>query len=73
MPIDYNELPMETFEKIAEYDLGGMVLNDCTYLSHKAVLKAVEFWWKRNEEFIMEAVLGKVQSLESTTKIGEKG
>lgn len=66
--IDYNELPMELFEKIAEYDLGGMVLNDCAYLSHKSMLEAVEIWWKRNRDFIMEAVLEKVQASEGQTQ-----
>ena len=60
--IDYNDLPMEEFEKIAVYDLGGQVLNDCTYLSSKAVVEAVELWWKRSEGFIMDAVLEKVRS-----------
>jgi len=64
MKTDYNKLPMELFEKIAEYDLEGMVLNDCAYLSHKAMLEGVEFWWKQNENFIMEAVLEKVQRSE---------
>jgi len=64
--MDYNELPMEEFEKIAEYDLGGQILNDCTYLSHKEVVTAVDFWWKRNEKFIMEAVLEKVRSMEES-------
>lgn len=64
--IDYSELPLRLFEKIAQYDLGGMVLNDCTYLSHKATLESVEIWWKRNENFIMEAVIEKFQSSEKT-------
>ena len=61
--IDYNKLPMKTFEKIAKYDLHGMVLNDCTFLSAKETLNAVEHWWDLNKTFIMQAVLEKVQRL----------
>lgn len=59
--IDYNSLPMELFEKISQYDLGGMVLNDCAYLSHKSMLEAVEVWWNLNGNFIMNLVLSKFQ------------
>lgn len=60
--MNYNELPMELFEKIAHYDLDGTILQDCTHLSYKSVLDAVEWWWKEYGDFIMEAVLEKVQS-----------
>ena len=63
---DYSELPLELFEKIAPYDLEGMVLNDCTYLSPKSTLASVEIWWKINGAFIMEAVLEKIQSSDET-------
>lgn len=61
-------LPLKDFEKIAEYDLGGQILEDCTYLSHESTLEAVEAWWKRNGDFIMEACLEKVRSSEGTSQ-----
>lgn len=60
-------LPFEDFEKIAEYDLGGQILEDCAYLSHKSTLEAVEIWWKRNGDFILEACLEKVRNSEGVT------
>jgi len=66
--IDYNSLPMEEFEKVAQYDLKCMVLNDCTYLSDKAVLDSVETWWKINGDFIIQACLEKIRRLEGTTQ-----
>jgi len=64
--IDYNSLPMEEFEKVAEYDLGCMVLEDCAYLSHKSMLEAVEIWWKRNGDFIIQACLEKIRKCSET-------
>lgn len=52
-------MKMEDWEKVQQYDLGA-ILEDCTFLSHESLISAIEGWWKRFGQEILEGMLRRV-------------